>query len=96
MGLDVASNATQLEGAINGLFQTGGLIGALACSWVSDTLGRRKAIFIACCICVVGGALQTGSVHVAMFITARLLTGLAIGKFEKRHVDITSFVGEPC
>lgn len=81
MGLDTASNASELMGAINGLFQAGGLIGTLVCSVAADRLGRKKAIFIASCLCVIGGALQAGSAHVGMFIAARCLTGIGIGKY---------------
>ena len=80
MGLDTASNAAQLEGAINGLFQTGGMFGALSCSWIADHFGRRKGLFIGGCFAWVGGALQAGSVDVPMFMVARLLTGFGIGE----------------
>ncbi|KAF7548430.1 hypothetical protein G7Z17_g7062 [Cylindrodendrum hubeiense] len=78
MKLDTASNVTQIEGAINGLFQAGGFIGTLSSSWTGDRFGRKQAIFIASCFCVVGGALQAGSAHIAMFIVARFITGLGI------------------
>ncbi|RFU25999.1 hypothetical protein B7463_g10334, partial [Scytalidium lignicola] len=77
--LDKRPNTTQLEGAINGLFQTGGLFGALSCSQTADLFGRRKALFIGGACALVGGALQAGSVHIAMFIVARLLAGLGSG-----------------
>lgn len=73
-------NAAALEGAINGLFQAGGLVGALACSEVADWLGRRKALFIGATLAVIGGALQAGSVNIAMYIVMRFVTGLGIGK----------------
>lgn len=79
MGLDTASNATQLTGAINGVYIAGALIGSLLSSQSSDVLGRRMSIFISAAFAVLGGALQAGSVHIAMFIVARLLAGLGIG-----------------
>lgn len=77
--LDKRSNATQLEGAINGLFQTGGLLGALFCCQTADFFGRRKALFIGGAFALIGGALQAGSVHIAMFMIARLLAGIGSG-----------------
>ena len=68
-------------GAINALYQVGGLFGAIACLWIPDWLGRRWAIFIGSVFCVVGGALQAGSVHVAMFMIARFLVGVGIGEW---------------
>lgn len=80
MGLDTASNATQLTGAANGCYIAGALIGSLISSRASDILGRKKSVFSASALAVLGGALQAGSVHIAMFIVARLVAGLGIGK----------------
>lgn len=79
MGLDTASNATQLVGAVNGVYIDGGLIGALLSSQTSDRLGRQKSVSLSSAVAVLGGALQTGSVHIAMFIVARLLARVGIG-----------------
>jgi MFS family permease len=78
--LDTRSNATDLTGAINGLFQAGGLFGALSCIKSADWLGRRKALLIAAIITLIGGALQAGSVHIGMYIAMRFITGLGVGK----------------
>lgn len=48
--------------------------------YLPDKLGRRWALFIGALICLIGGALQAGSVHVGMFLVARLLTGYGVGK----------------
>ena len=69
-----------MTGAINGLYQAGGLFGAISVLWIPDKVGRRWAIFIGGAFCVVGGALQAGSVHIGMFLVARLLSGYGIGK----------------
>ncbi|OAP57496.1 hypothetical protein AYL99_08234 [Fonsecaea erecta] len=77
--LDVVSNADSLIGAINALYQVGGLLGALSCLWIPDKLGRKRALFLGAIFCVVGGALQAGSVHVAMFMVSRFLVGYGVG-----------------
>lgn len=77
-GLD--DNSTGIVGAINGLYQTGGLFGCLSAAWTADRFGRRKALFFASCLTILGSALQAGSVHVAMFIVARFITALGSGK----------------
>ncbi|KAK3112211.1 hypothetical protein LTR53_011749 [Teratosphaeriaceae sp. CCFEE 6253] len=76
--LDTRANANSLIGAVNGLFQAGGLIGTMCCSFFADRLGRRKAILIAAVTTVVGGALQAGSVAIEMYIVMRLITGMGI------------------
>ncbi|KAM0208789.1 hypothetical protein ACHAQD_011476 [Fusarium lateritium] len=78
-GLNTASNAPALIGAINGLFQGGGLIGTLTFGALADKLGRCKAMFVASALAVIGGGLQAGSVHLTMYLIARFITGLAIG-----------------
>ncbi|KAH9211650.1 hypothetical protein DL95DRAFT_305683 [Leptodontidium sp. 2 PMI_412] len=59
-GID--ANATALLGATNGLFQTGGLLGALAIGYCSDRFSRRGSILISSTVLVVGGGFQAGSV----------------------------------
>jgi len=64
-----------MTGAMNGLFQGGGCIGALIIGPIADKLSRRGAIAAAAFTCLVGGALQCGTVNVGMFLFARFLTG---------------------
>lgn len=72
--LDTRSNANDLIGAINGLFQTGGLFGTLTSCWFADKFGRRWALFINSVITVIGGGLQAGGVNISMYIVARFIT----------------------
>ena len=76
-GID--KNATALLGATNGLFQTGGLFGALAVGYLSDRFSRRGSILIASIVLVVGGGLQAGSVNTSMFLVMRFITGWGVG-----------------
>ncbi|GAA5893608.1 hypothetical protein JCM6882_007861 [Rhodosporidiobolus microsporus] len=82
MGLDTAPNARQLEGAISGLSQGGGLIGCFMSGYTSDRFGRRGAIFIACLLGVLSGALQAGAVNIGMFMAARFIAGLSVGNIQ--------------
>jgi sugar porter (SP) family MFS transporter len=70
--------ANRITGATTGVLYAGGALGALTL-WVADRLGRLRAIQIACTICVVGGAISGGSVHIGMFLVGRLLTGFSCG-----------------
>ncbi|KAJ5419999.1 hypothetical protein N7465_002518 [Penicillium sp. CMV-2018d] len=77
--LDDAGYSAQIMGAIQGLFQAGGLFGALSIGFLADRYGRRKTIFLGSLLAVIGGGLQAGSVHIAMFLVARLISGIGIG-----------------
>lgn len=77
--LDVAANANALIGAINALFSVGGFLGCLACLFIADAWGRKRTILFGAMLAAFGSALQAGSVHIAMFIIARLITGISVG-----------------
>ncbi|OAG39863.1 hypothetical protein AYO21_05929 [Fonsecaea monophora] len=75
--LDTRSDATDIIGLMNSLYQAGGFFGTFCVSWVADRWGRRAGIAIPSIINVVAGALLAGSVHVGMFIFSRFMAGLA-------------------
>lgn len=62
-----------------GLFSAGAIMGGLFVGWYSDAYGRKPSLLIGIAINVIGGALQTGAVHIGMFITARFITGFSGG-----------------
>ena len=72
--------SNRIIGAINGLFSAGGTFGALGMAWLCESKGRKMALYVACVIGIVGGALQAGSSHIAMYLIARLITGVAVGR----------------
>ncbi|GAA5878866.1 hypothetical protein JCM8547_001494 [Rhodosporidiobolus lusitaniae] len=78
-GLDTASNANAISGAITSVFQAGGLFGSLISGVTSDRLGRRVAIFLACILVIIGGVLQTATIHIGMFIVGRFISALGVG-----------------
>ncbi|KZO90717.1 general substrate transporter [Calocera viscosa TUFC12733] len=68
-----------IEGAVNGLFSAGGTFGALLVAWMNDAHGRKATMYLAALICIVGTAIQSGAIDVAMFLVARFITGWGIG-----------------
>ncbi|PBP18178.1 MFS general substrate transporter [Diplocarpon rosae] len=77
-GAKKSSNAT-LQGLIVGTFVLGALVGSLACMKIGDILGRRKTIFLAATLTLVGEALCTSSFGLAQFTAGRTIIGLGIG-----------------
>lgn len=76
MGLDTASNASQLIGAMNSLFYIGGLFGAFAAGYFSDVYGRKAVIMGGSALILVATALTAGSVNIAMFMVFRFFVGM--------------------
>jgi predicted MFS family arabinose efflux permease len=66
---------------MNGLFCAGGLFGAIFVGWSCDALGRKPTLWIASPLAIIGGALQAGAVHIAMFLVGRFIGGFAVGLF---------------
>lgn len=74
-----SSYANAISGAINGVFAAGGVFGALTTGWMSEARGRRATMNAAAIVSIIGSALQTGSVDIAMFLVARFIAGWGIG-----------------
>ena len=47
--------------------------------FLADKLGRVRFMQLQCIIVTVGCAIQTGAVHVGMFLAGRILAGIAVG-----------------
>ena len=71
--------AISIIGGIQACFAAGAAFGAITQGWLSDWLGRKKAIAVAGSWALVGGALTTASVNIAMLITMRVLHGFGFG-----------------
>lgn len=66
---------------MNGLFCAGGFLGALFIGWSCDAVGRKKSLWIASPVAILGGALQAGAIDIAMFLVGRFIGGFAVGKY---------------
>lgn len=47
--------------------------------WLGDVLGRKKTIWLASTLALIGAILQTAAVNIEMFIVGRVIAGFAIG-----------------
>jgi len=69
-----------LQGNIVSTFQAGCFFGSLLMFPLAEKIGRKRAIFVAAIIFIVGGVLMTASHGVlAMLIIGRAVAGLGIG-----------------
>ncbi|TFK56383.1 general substrate transporter [Heliocybe sulcata] len=85
------SYENQIVGGVNGLFMAGGVFGCITAAWMSNRYGRKRTMNVSAAICIIGGALQTGSIDAAMFLVARFITGWGMGTMA---VVIPIFQGE--
>ncbi|RAH68561.1 sugar porter family MFS transporter [Aspergillus aculeatinus CBS 121060] len=70
---------SNLQGGITASMSAGSFAGALAAGFLSDRLGRRYSLVIACCIWIVGAAIQCSAQNVAHLVVGRVISGLAVG-----------------
>ncbi|KAM0160345.1 hypothetical protein ACHAPG_003005 [Botrytis cinerea] len=68
------------SGAVIASFQIGSLIGALSCIFLGDLLGRRRTIFLAAFLTLIGQVLQVSAYNLIQFVIGRLVLGLGIGE----------------
>jgi MFS family permease len=71
--------ATAIIAALNCLLYVGAVIGGISYSMISNRWGRKTPISVGSFFACFGGAIQAGSVNVAMLAVARVLIGLGIG-----------------
>ena len=70
---------TWLVGTVVALYTLCGTFGALACTFYGDVIGRRKTIFLASSVQIVGHILMGTSFSFAQFIVSRIVLGLGTG-----------------
>ncbi len=67
-------NAT-VQGAAVALYEVGAAFGALACAFVGDRLGRRRTVFGAAVVCLIGIIIQSSPFSLGQLIAGRIITG---------------------
>ncbi|KIW63046.1 hypothetical protein PV04_09924 [Phialophora macrospora] len=68
-----------LIGAANGLFFAGGMLGCFTLAWKGDALGRVRNLQVAAALCLASAIIQGASVHIAMYIVGRFISGYGSG-----------------
>lgn len=68
-----------IQGTIVALYAVGGLLGALACVWFGDRLGRLRVILASSAIQIVGAVFMGSAFRLAHLVVARLILGVGTG-----------------
>ncbi|KAL6697112.1 general substrate transporter [Trichoderma pleuroticola] len=77
-GAQKSHNAT-IQGTTIAIYEVGCTLGALACVYIGDKLGRIRTVFAAGIVTLVGVAIQTSAFSLGQFIAGRVITGLGLG-----------------
>jgi MFS family permease len=75
----VKSHNATIQGVVVATFVLGALVGALSCMYTGDRFGRRKNIFAAATLTLIGEVLCSSSFSLPQFIVGRTIIGLGIG-----------------
>ncbi|KAL1858283.1 hypothetical protein VTK73DRAFT_7867 [Phialemonium thermophilum] len=68
-------------GLISGAQNLGGILFYPVAAWSSNRFGRKPTIFVGYFFLCLGVGLQTGAINVAMFLSSRLIVGIASAFF---------------
>jgi MFS family permease len=68
-----------IQGAIGSALAAGSVVGSAFAGPLSDKIGRRDSIFLACLPWLVGTAIQVGCQNVGQLIAGRVLNGITVG-----------------
>lgn len=67
------------QGGITAAMPAGSWLGAIASGYVSDILGRKKAIMLGCVFWIIGSVIVCASQNIGMLIAGRVINGFAVG-----------------
>lgn len=73
------AHTTNIIGALNGVNSAGAIAGCIHNSWSADKFGRKRTMQIGSIILILGGALCSGAVDLAMFLVGRFIAGWGAG-----------------
>lgn len=70
---------SSVQGGITAAMPAGSWLGAIISGFLSDILGRKKAIMIGCIIWVIGSTIICASQDIGMLVLGRVINGLCVG-----------------
>jgi MFS family permease len=74
-----AGPTSAMQGGITSSMTAGSWLGALLSGYISDIMGRKKAIMVGCIIWIIGSTIICASQNIGMLIAGRLINGLCVG-----------------
>ncbi|KAJ5220337.1 hypothetical protein N7468_009541 [Penicillium chermesinum] len=71
--------ASSLQGFVVACFPIGAFLGALACVWLGDWLGRRRVIMLGTTAQILGCMLSASAFHMPQLVLSRIIVGVGAG-----------------
>lgn len=53
--------SADMQGTVTSLFEVGAFFGAMACVWLGQPLGRRRACMVGAIIMIIGAVMQSAA-----------------------------------
>lgn len=69
-------HTSNMIAALNGVNSGGAILGCFFNVWGAEKIGRKWTMMVGCVILIVGGAICSGAVNMAMFIVGRGIAGM--------------------
>ncbi|KAB2102990.1 High-affinity glucose transporter [Alternaria gaisen] len=76
---DCSGPTADVQGGITAAMPGGSFVGALVSGYLTDKLGRRRAIQIGCAIWIIGSIISCAAQNIGMLIAGRFINGLSVG-----------------
>lgn len=71
-------HTSNIIAALNGVNSGGAIVGCIYNVWSAEKFGRKWTMMIGCVILILGGALCSGAIDLAMFIVGRGVAGMVL------------------
>lgn len=78
-GENCSGPKADVQGGITAAMPGGSFVGALTSGYLTDKLGRRRAIQIGCSIWIIGSIISCASQNIGMLIAGRFINGFSVG-----------------
>lgn len=78
---ELKAHRSLVQGLVNSVYEIGMAFGGLSVYYLGDHLGRKKTIYLAAAVVMVGIAIEASAYQVVQLYFGRIIAGLGIGAF---------------
>nr|UJH94639.1 MFS.14 [Starmerella bombicola] len=78
---ELKAHRSLIRGLVNSVYEIGMAFGGLSLYYLGDRLGRKKTVYLAAAVVMVGIAIEPSAYQVVQLYVGRIVAGLGIGAF---------------